>query len=188
MLQSCESSGPWGYNCDKSCWFCETVFLRQWSRCSTVCRAVALTCVLDYPRVMITFPAWHHEILTYVKSSVLNHTQNSLYIATDSSFLNQDDNFCDQQHWEMKCSGTVLRTCVSQVAEGFVFPCSPALHWGLLDGYSWMQLDTAVMVALCGIFSILPQRRYTVSGVANEQAKAPFGHPSPPAQQTQGRF
>lgn len=83
---------------------------------------------------------------------------------------------------------TAHREHVAQVVEGFVFPCGPALHWGLLGGYSWIQLDTAVIVTVCGIFLILPQRRYTVSGGANVWAKAPFGHPPPLDQQTHCRF
>lgn len=74
------------------------VILRQESRWITVPSAVALPCVQYFPasRQCWQCLAWHNGILMCVKSSVLNHTQNSLYIARGSSFLNQDGYFCDQ--------------------------------------------------------------------------------------------
>lgn len=86
----------------------------------------------------------------------------------------------------MRNLAAVRRECMARVVEGFVFPSGPALRWGLLDGYSWIQLHTAVMVTVGGIFLILSQRRYTVSGGANAWAKGPFGHPPSLAQQTNG--
>lgn len=84
----------------------------------------------------------------------------------------------------MKCSVTPHKECIAQVVEGFVslWPCS------LLVFVGWTQLDTAVMVTVCGIFLILPQRRYNVSGGANVWPKAFFGRSYTPAQQTHGRF
>lgn len=152
-------------------------------------RAVALPCVLYSLTSGQCWHclAWHNGILMCVRSSVWNHTQNTLYIARGGSFLNQDGYFCDQVHRELRNSVAVHRECTAQVVEGFVFPSGPALRWGLLDGYSWIQLHTAVMVMVWGILFILPQRRYPVSGGANAWAKGPFGHPPSLAQQAHGR-
>lgn len=83
-----------GINHDKSYWFHKPVFLRQQSRWTAACRAVALPCVLYSltSRQCWHCLAWHNGMLM----CVLNHTQNSLYIARGSSILNQDGYFCDQ--------------------------------------------------------------------------------------------
>jgi len=91
--------------------------------------------------VMLTLPRLaQSDIKVCEERSVEPHTEQPVYIATDSSFQNRGDNFCERQHWEAQCSAAAPREYVARVVGGFVFPCGPALLWGLLSGYSCIQL------------------------------------------------
>lgn len=183
LRAQCAGLRSWGQNRDKSCWCRGTVFLRQWRRCITFYRQGCgpKSCALFLIQgVMLTVPCvtqWDIDVREELSAEP--HTEQPMYISTESSFLNQDDNFCDDR----------ISNCAQRIrGSGCWRICVSPRPRSSLGFVGWIQLDTAVMVTVCGIFLILPQRRYTVSSGANAWAKALFGHLPPLAQQTHGRF